>query len=171
MAKLLKAQRFDAIWSQIVACTSESRLSSEQLKPTSSADQQRALAEVTCELLHGSESYERRFDRFIGAYETAFREPPGWELASSLSALVTPVEHVLVAPGLFRKQLKALSRYSTFGARPNGAAYLRCLTMAKALANMLAARGEVPRDLLDVHDFMRETITASGKAESEALQA
>jgi hypothetical protein len=43
--------------------------------------------------------------------------------------------------------------------------------MAQALANMLAQRGEVPRDLLDVHDFVRVTQSAPTKAETAAAAA
>jgi len=116
------------------------------------------LAEKTRELLHGRDTYEARFDRFIAAYESVFREAPSWQTATALPALMSPVDHVYVEPTSFRKQLKALSRYSAFAARPNGAAYTRCLGMAQSLANMLAARSEVPRDLLDIHDFVRFTV-------------
>jgi hypothetical protein len=68
-----------------------------------------------------------------------------------------PLDHVYVEPAAFRKQLRLLGRPSAFGARPTGAAYARCLAACQALANMLATHGEVPRDLLDVHDFIRST--------------
>ncbi|HXK18390.1 MAG TPA: hypothetical protein VNG33_11335 [Polyangiaceae bacterium] len=156
--KLERAQRYEEIWGQVVRLLGESGLVQGPLKSPSNAEQQRLLAEKTRELLHGSDTYEARFDRFIAAYESALREPPSWQVATALPALMSPVNHVYVEPTSFRKQLKALSRYSAFAARPNGPAYTRCLGMAQALANMLAARGEVPRDLLDVHDFVRVTV-------------
>lgn len=171
LTKLERAEKFEAVWNLVVASVNEAGMASAPLKPASLPEQQRALSNAVLELLYGAESYERRFDRWVGVFESVFHEPPSWETATSLSALVTPLEHVLVEGPSFRKQLKALSRYSSFGARPAGGAYTRCLTMAQALANMLAQRGEVPRDLLDVHDFVRVTQSAPTKAEVAAAAA
>jgi hypothetical protein len=164
--KLLQAEKFEALWQLIIGTVNDSKLASEKLQAAVGLDQQRSLAEAGAGLLHGTESYEQRLDRFIAAYESAFRNPPSWEAVTAVSALTSPVEHVLVAPALFRKQLKALARSGTFGARPSGAGYTRCQTMAQALANLLAARGEVPRDMLDVHDFIRETVTAAATSKA-----
>jgi hypothetical protein len=158
LEKLERARRYDEIWGQVVTLLGESALASGPLKAVSGLEQQRLICERTRELLHDTGSYEARFDRFVAAYETVFHEAPSWQTATALPALMSPVDHVYVEPTLFRKQLKALSRYSAFPARPSGGAYTRCLGMAQALANMLAARGEVPRDLLDVHDFVRVTV-------------
>jgi hypothetical protein len=166
--KLQLAEKFEAVWNQVVASLNESGLLATALRLATKADEQRALSNATVDLLHGSESYEPRFDRWVSVYETVFHEPPSWETATALPALVTPLEHIPVDPPSFRKQLKALSRYSSFGARPVGSVYTRCLTMAQALANMLAERGEVPRDLLDVHDFIRVTQSAPAKGEVTA---
>jgi hypothetical protein len=168
VAKLLKAERFEALWELVITTVNDAKFSTEKLQAAVGLEQQRSLAEAAAALLHGTDSYEHRLDRFIAAYESAFRNPPSWEATTAVSALTSPVEHVLVAPALFRKQLKALARTGTFGARPSGVAYTRCLTMAQALANLLAARGEVPRDMLDVHDFIRETVTATATAKAGA---
>lgn len=166
LAKLESAGNYGAVWSHVVASLNESGLLTTELRPAEQADEQRALSNASVELLHGSESYEPRFDRWVGTFETVFHQAPSWETATALAALVMPLEHIPVDPPSFRKQLKALSRYSSFGARPAGSVYTRCLTMAQALANMLAERGEVPRDLLDVHDFIRVTQSAPSKAEA-----
>jgi len=158
LEKLERAQRYDEIWGHVLTLLGESGLASGELKAATGVEPQRLLAEKTRELLHGRDTYEARFDRFIAAYESVFREAPSWQTATALPALMSPVDHVYVEPTSFRKQLKALSRYSAFAARPNGAAYTRCLGMAQSLANMLAARSEVPRDLLDIHDFVRFTV-------------
>jgi len=125
--------------------------------------QHSALGAAVRELLHGQGSHETRFDNFIACFDSAFGKPPGWQTATALSALMFPTAHVYVEPNAFRKQLKLLSRSSPLGARPSGASYARCLDMAHTLANQLAAKGEVPRDLFDVHDFIRVTVSASGK--------
>jgi hypothetical protein len=155
---LAKSKSLEGVWSQVVTLVSESGLASDELGTTSSNEQQRLLGETVRDLLHGSDHYERRFDRFVMRYESVFRNAPGWQAATALPALVSPVEHVCVEPTAFRKQLKALSRQSTLGVRPNGATYARCQGMARALANALAAQGEVPVDLLEIHAFIRASV-------------
>jgi hypothetical protein len=166
LAQLESAGNYAAVWNQVVTSLNESGLLTTELRPAAQADEQRALSNASVELLHGSESYEPRFDGWVSTFETVFQQAPSWETATALAALVMPLEHIPVDPASFRKQLKALSRYSSFGARPVGTVYTRCVTMAQALANMLAERGEVPRDLLDVHDFIRVTQGAPSKAEA-----
>lgn len=155
---LLKRKQAEVIWSRVVALLGESGLATGQLHSASNEAEQLLLGEAVRELLHGADSYARRFDKFVSAYGFAFRDGPSWQTATALPALMSPVNQVYVEPTSFRKQLKALSRHSAFAARPSGDAYARCLAMAQALANMLASRGEVPRDLLDVHDFVRCTV-------------
>lgn len=160
--KVGKGQRDERVWELAASLLVESELASDEL--TAAATNQRgALGAAVRELLHGQGSYETRFDHFIACFESAFGKPPGWQTATALSALMFPTAHVYVEPNAFRKQLKLFSRTSPLGARPSGTAYARCLDMAHALANQLAAKGEVPRDLFDVHDFIRATVSASGK--------
>jgi hypothetical protein len=157
---LTKDKRLESVWALVVARVGESGLVSEELATTASTDQQRVLAEAVRDLLHGSDHYERRFDRFVMRYESVFKSAPSWQAATVLPALVSPVAHVCVEPAVFRKQLKALSRQSTLAVRPNGATYARCLgtaRTARALASALAAEGEVPADLLEIVAYMRTT--------------
>lgn len=157
VAQLLAQQKFSVVWSDVVTLVNASGLTTGELSDTKEPGAQRALAEATNALLHGPESYDHRFDRWIAAYASEFGDAPSWQTATALSALMAPVDHVYVEPSAFRKQLRSLGRPATFGTRPASAAYARCLAAAQALANMLATRGEVPRDLLDVHDFIRTT--------------
>lgn len=160
--KLAKGKRDDRIWELAGTLLVQSELACDELTaPT--ANQRSALGAAVGELLHGQGAHEKRFDRFIACFESAFGKPPGWQTATALSALMFPTTHVYVEPNAFRKQLKLLSRASPLGARPSGASYARCLDMARTLANQLAAKGEVPRDLFDVHDFIRVTVSASAK--------
>jgi hypothetical protein len=71
---------------------------------------------------------------------------------------------VLVDLASFRKQLKLLGAKGTLPKNPNGAGYLRCLNGARLVASKLTEQGEVPQDLLDVHDFIRFTLKASAPA-------
>jgi hypothetical protein len=158
VADRLEKQQFAALWDDAVELIGASGLSAGALQRASLPAEQRLLAEALSNLLQAEQSYEHRFDRFITVYTSLFKEAPSWQTMTALSALFVPVEHVYVEPTSFRKQLKLLGVPSAFGARPSGAAYVRCVSAAKTLANMLATRGEVPRDLLDVHDFIRSTV-------------
>jgi hypothetical protein len=125
---------------------------------------ERGLAGAIRELLHGTGDYDKRFDRFVSTYTAAFGGPPGWELATALSALVHPLDHVCVDAAMFKKQVKAVSAQRSVPARPSGSGYATFLSVARLIANKLAELGEVPRDLMDVRDFIVFTMKPASKA-------
>jgi hypothetical protein len=156
----LKLEHFEPIWKNAFDALTASGLA--DLAPVDrpvAGEQLAALAKSIRKLLHASGSYEHRFDGFVAALDGAFRGPPSWELATALPALIFPTEHVCVEPGLFRRQLKLLSRSATLAPRPNGTAYGRCAATARTIARELALEGEIPRDLFDVVGFARATVT------------
>jgi hypothetical protein len=168
---LVKSNQLEGVWNQVVSFVSESGLASDGLATAPSNEHQRVLSEAIRDLLHGSDRYERRFDRFVMRYETVFHTAPSWQAVTALSALVFPAEHVCVEPTAFRLQLKAFSRQSTLGVRPTGATYVRCQAMARALASGLAEQGEVPADLLEVNAFIRAMAELSRRGAARARPA
>jgi hypothetical protein len=158
VSELLEKRKFVELWADALAMLEASGLTGGDLQRSQVPAEQQLLAEALAELMHGKQSYEHRFERWIAAYATVFKGAPSWQTATALPAMLNPVEHVYVEPTTFRKQLKLLALPSSFGSRPSGTAYTRCLSAAKSLANMLATRGEVPRDLIDIHDFIRVTV-------------
>lgn len=165
VADMITKQNITHVWREAAALLRESGLVVGALPEPEAEHGQRQLAQATVDLLYGRESYERRFDRWVSACSAVMGDAPSWQTATALPALLSPVEHVYVDPTSFRKQLGALGRPSAMGGRPSGSAYLRCLAAAQSLANLLAARGAIARDLLDVHDFVRTTAVSS-KAEA-----
>jgi len=162
---LLKGQQFEAVWNAVSkALKSTEWLPPDQLKPPPSGPGLQQVAGASRELLYGTAAQEQRIDRFVAAYEIAFRRAPRWETATALMALVFPAEHILVDLASFRKQLKALGAKGTIPPRPSGVAYARCANAARVIASKLAESGEVPQDLLDVHDFVRFTLKAKPPA-------
>jgi hypothetical protein len=152
----LKAQRFDALWesvSKVLRATNW--LPAAQLATAANLG---PIASAVRELLYGTTKVEQRFDRFVAAYETAFRQPVRWETATALLALMFPADHLLVDLGAFRKQLKAIDSQAPLPQRPSGAGYVRCANAARIIANKLRDNGEAPQDLLDIHDFIRVTL-------------
>jgi hypothetical protein len=160
----LKAQQFEAVWASVTkVLMATDWLPADELKPGPGLGLG-LLAGAVRELLYGSATLEQRFDRFVVAYETAFRRPPRWETPSALLALVLPDDHVLVDLASFRKQLKTLGSKGTLPQRPNGPSYSRCVNAARLIASKLIEHGEVPQDLLDIHDFIRFTLKTSPPA-------
>lgn len=157
----LKAQQFDALWASATeVLVATGWLPADQLKPTPTLGLG-LLAGALRELLYGSATLEQRVDRFSVAFETSFHRPPRWEATTGLLALVFPESHVLVDLPTFRKQLKQLGAKGTLPHTPSGAGYVRCLNAANAVATKLNEQGEVPNDLLDVHDFIRFSLKAA----------
>jgi len=160
----LKAQQFDALWASVSkVLLGTDWLPADELRPVPGMGLG-LLAGAARELLYGSATLEQRVDRFVVAYETAFRRPPRWETATALLAVVLPDDHVLVDLTSFRKQLKVLGSKGTVPQRPNGPSYARCVNAARIIASKLIEHGEVPQDLLDVHDFIRFTLKATPPA-------
>ena len=56
--------------------------------------------------------------------------------------------------GLFRAMAEVMSPALSRRVRPHGGYYNRYVAMARELRDALVERGETPRDLLDVYDFM-----------------
>jgi hypothetical protein len=135
------------------------------------AERHGSLAAALVDLLHGESGFVARFDRFIAAFQRAFGRAPGWQLATVLSALVHPAEHICVRPASFREQAKWMAPRLALAKVPSGASYMRCLTMAKLVATKLGEQAESPRDLMDVYDFMRVTTRPAAKQLVNALKA
>jgi hypothetical protein len=164
---LLASQHYGQVWELIVSVLNHSDLvPKSQLKQPklSRGEQQRELALASRDLLHATGPYEKRFDRFITALAAYSGEPARWEIVTALSAIVHPNEHVCVHPAVFRQQFKIIGSPGTLPAvKPTGAGYMRVLAATRTISAKLAEQGEVARDLLDLHDFIRITLKPAPK--------
>ncbi len=169
---LVSAQKFGQIWESVAKVLSHTDLvSAAQLKLKQPGEEQkRALALAVRELLHGAAAYDVRFDRFCSAFTAAFGAPPRWELATALSAVVYPTDHVCVESTTFRKQMKATISHRPVAAQPNGSGYASFLAIVRVIANKLSEHGELPRDLFDVRDFITLTLKPAPKKKSKAAK-
>jgi hypothetical protein len=155
---LISGQKHEQLWTLVTSVLGRTDLVpvAQMRKPkTATPEQHRGLAVAARDLLYGKTPYEQRFEHYLGALAGFFGEPARWELATALSALLHPKEHVCVNPAIFRQHLKATGSRSTIAARPTNAAYAKLLTVARFVSSQLVGQGEAPRDLLDVLDFMR----------------
>ena len=154
----LKAQQFDALWASVAKVLKATGwVPADQLKPGPDLGVG-LLAGAVRELLYGTATLEQRVDRFVVAYETAFRRPPRWETATALLAIMFPGEYVLVDLTSFRKELKVLGSKGPLPQRPTGSGYNRCVNAARIVANKLTEHGDPPQDMLDLHDFVHFTL-------------
>ena len=155
---LIGNQLYAQVWELIAGVLSHSDLVPKvQLKHPKAAndEQRRDLAVAVRELLYGKGPYEKRFDRFVAALEVHAGGPACWEIATALSAVVYPTDHMCIQPTLIRKQLKTIcSPGAAPAAKPSGAEYNRIMAVVRVVSKKLGEQGEVPRDLLDVLDFM-----------------
>ncbi len=88
-----------------------------------------------------------------------------WTVLTAARALVHPETHVFVRPSAFRDQAKLLMPGFTLTTVPKPDAYARCLEMAIGIRSSLREAGMQPRDLFDVAEFMRVTLSKSNRDE------
>ncbi|MGH1340220.1 MAG: hypothetical protein ACRBN8_01615 [Nannocystales bacterium] len=88
-----------------------------------------------------------------------------WTVLTAAKALLHPETHLFVRPTALREQAKLLMPGFKLSTVPTPDAYARCLEMAVGIRNELRAAGLAPRDLLDVAEFMRVTLSKSQRDE------
>ena len=159
-------QRFSAIIEDALAVLRDANLvpltELKELRITH-AEHERPLALAIHELLHGQAGFATRFERLSSTFEHAFRRVAGWQLATALPALVHPQEHICIRPASFREQAKWMAPRLAIPKMPTAQSYLRLQSMAKTIFNRLTDVGEGPRDLLDIHEFIRLTTRPAAK--------
>lgn len=115
----------------------------------------RAVAEATRDLLHGEGSFDERFDRLVAALAKA--NLATWPLVTVLASLVSPDEHVFVKPSYYEKQAALLGFDLRYERVPSAAAYGRMRALTTELTKRLTAKGQAPRDNMDVYTFIWKT--------------
>jgi len=171
---LISSHKYEELWNLVTSVLGRTDLvpAVQLRKPKSVAvEQQRGLAVAARDLLYGKTPYEQRFERYLGALAAFYGEPPRWEIATALSAVVHPAEHVCVHPAVFRQQIKATGSSGTVATRPSSSAYAKLLVNARFVATQLTGQGETARDLLDVLDFIRIGLKAPAKVRVVAASA
>lgn len=88
-----------------------------------------------------------------------------WTVLTAAKALLHPETHLFVRPTAVREQAKLLMPGFKLSTVPTPDSYARCLEMAVGVRNELRSAGLAPRDLLDVAEFMRVTLSKSQRDE------
>lgn len=94
-----------------------------------------------------------------------------WTVLTAAKALLHPETHLFVRPAAIREQAKLLMPGFKLSTVPTPDAYARCLEMAVGIRNALRTAGLAPRDLLDVAEFMRVTMSKSQREELRGAMA
>jgi hypothetical protein len=84
-----------------------------------------------------------------------------WPLATVPTALCMPFKHIAVKPSTFKSQAKWLAPRLEVSNDVSANTYMEILNMAATLQEGLTARSLTPRDRLDVHDFVVQTLRPS----------
>ena len=116
-------------------------------------------------LLYGEKSFALRMDRYISAINV--EKGPTWPMATLISALVFPNDHIFVKPTFMKKQTLILDIDPKYETTPNATTYMRFNEACKKAKELLQVAGQRPRDLFDVYTFVSKTL--SPKAIKEAL--
>lgn len=103
------------------------------------------------------------FTTYVNVLKEVMGQEPSWQFVTSLPALLKPASEITVRHGTFRDQAKTIAPRLSLEKAANAEAYQEIVTMVKALRGHLAANKHNPRDLMDVHDFIRVTLAPSAK--------
>ena len=110
--------------------------------------------------LHGDEPEVTRFDalrRAIGSSAWT------WPIVSTLLALRQPLTDVPIRPSVFALQAKALAITISAAKTPSARAYRSFVGLASHVRDWLVAHEIPPKDLIDVHDFIWETLRPAAR--------
>ena len=128
------------------------------------AHQRAALAKALVQHLYPRED-EGSFADLVKALSPALSNLRGsWAFVTALRALVRPSEHACVQPGKFALQARIMHRELPNASKPSERDYHAFRKLAREVERELRQRGLAPRDLLDVLDFMRTTLSPSARA-------
>lgn len=139
---------------------------------------QRTLAAALVAHLYGpADEEEEAFAAYVRAVSAALPNMRGaWRFVTAARALVYPREHVCVDPGKFALQARLLNMEVPSAKKPTLDHYWRYRDLALEVDQRLRLGELSPRDLLDVHDFMVDTLspraraTLAGAAERRAAE-
>jgi hypothetical protein len=161
LAPLISSFSWPEVHARIVRVLSATNLlPAAQLKQLEALAPSRELACSLSEWLAGDTDeleLERRFNVLVRALGSAGK----WTVVTAIGGLVDPQHHVCVRPSVFEIQAKMLLPSFRAAPRPSYAGYKQYLDVAQIVFEELESAGLGPTDLVDVHDFMVETLRPS----------
>lgn len=174
LSELLTSDKHDTIWKDALAVLDATDLVPKaQLKPyrIEDATKVRALAEALVKHLHGDGDEQERHAHFLKQLREVSGKSVPWQVATALASLVHPANHVCIRPTSFQLQARSMAPRLPALSHASASSYARYLAMAKRIAAKLSDDALKPRDLMDVHDFVRLTTRPAAKKLLASLQA
>jgi len=163
LAPVIERRDWEAVHERLVAVAGCSNLvPGAQIKQLEALAPTRELAVALFEWVSGHEDgteLDRRFNylvRQLGGAGT-------WPTITAIGALLEPDNHTCVRPSVFAVQAKMLLPNFSLAKRPRHQGYQRYVHVAKIVYDELEVAGLAPRDLLDVYDFIWETLRPAAR--------
>ncbi len=120
-------------------------------------------ATALIDLLYGEGDQRPRFREWVLALDGGGKVRVTWPMATALPALVHPEREVAVRWRVFRAQAHEVSPGLFVRRVPTPAGYEQARAIARATWEQLKEEGLEPRDLLDVREFIWETLRPKGQ--------
>lgn len=143
---------------EILASTDLVALKHARLIKGLEPDENKALADAIVNLLHGDNEYRQRFRGYLRVLKDILGARPNWRFATALPALAFPQEQVCVRYSAFKRQAATVAPKNRYTRRARTRPYESFRQVAHAVRKRLQAAGHEPRDLLDVYDFVWDTL-------------
>lgn len=124
-------------------------------------EERKAYAEAVADVLHGERHFDERFRDYIQALTSLLGGKPSWRIATALPALVHPQEHVSVRRSAFARQAGSIAPTARYTRKAQVGSYKNYKRVALGVKKRLVEAGHEPRDLLDIHDFIWDTLRTS----------
>ncbi len=106
---------------------------------------------------------EAELDRRFNLLTRVLGPAGSWPIVAAIAGLVAPESHTCVRPSVFETQAKMLLPNFRLAKRPRYASYKQYLHVAQTVYDELDNAGLQPADLLDVYDFIWETLRPAAR--------
>jgi hypothetical protein len=168
--KMIDAGDFDGVMASLVAVLDGTDLLTKKRVDTIrgiTGAKAEKIATALRDILWGEGAFAVRFDTWLASLRAALGKAPGWQIATAPLALVHPEKHVCVRRTTFRAQAAYMAPRLRIGKSPSVAVYQRCRDMTRRVMDRMEDGGLSPIDMLDVYDFMWETLRPKARDEIE----
>ncbi len=142
---------FDA-YKKVVQATNLLSMFEKAKLSSLSPSKHRAFAEPFARCIVGDGAFRVRFDEMAEAFLDL--GIGSWPTCTYGLFMTDPRKHLVVKPLFVQRAAEALGYEISYDSRPSTATYQRILTFASYVQEKLAARGMVPRDMIDVQGFL-----------------
>lgn len=165
LATLLMNNQHRTVVERMIELLSKTTIGSKRdldtLKNLKERDFER-VASAFGDLLYGEGELEVRMDRWIMAL-TGAGKGVSWTLATAIPAIVLPHEHTVLRNSVVSEQARWMAPRVTVRSTPSGRQYVRLQKMMRMVHDELQKRGFEVHDMIDVSDFVWETLRPAAR--------